>query len=324
MTGLTFPQRRRLSEAVAAGFKSYAEKYGDRRHVGALTDSEDENRHLVLRCGAEFGVILNGPVESFEDLPRLGEDLFNLIERGCPVLDIIDLMFACTTGRSPAIPDSLESIGLQEPSLGLLRQICQLVSEKISDLNQSGAGPIAFLSELLPESSEEDRTRLEHDLRRLPDLIGLFGDLLGIYPPSRVANTDTIAVLRHCELVFFYMLLERFDFGYPTLSYLLKAMREARSLASPSAKYVRNIAPSEVTLSKPSKSEGRSNLRDPLRQSALQRRLNRFFRDNLKWQFIMQFMVIRYLSDEFSERRASGAILFSVLKQLETPYHPAA
>jgi hypothetical protein len=324
MKGLTYPQKQRLSEVVAAGFKTYAEKYGDRRHVGALTDSDDENRKIILSCGAKFGVILDGGTDWLADLPDLQGDFFNLIERGCPVLDIIDLMFACTTGRSPAIPDSLESIGLQEPSLGLLRQICQLVSEKISDLNRSGAGPIAFLSELLPESSEGDRTRLEHDFQRLPDLIGLFGDLLGIYPPSRVANTDAIAVLRHCELVFFYMLLDRFNFGYPTLSYLLKAMREARSLVSPSAKYVRNIAPSEVTLSKPSKSKGRSNLRDPLRQSALQRRLNRFFRDNLKWQVIMQFMVIRYLSDEFSERRASGAILLSVLKQLETPYHPAA
>jgi hypothetical protein len=120
------------------------------------------------------------------------------------------------------------------------------------------------------------------------------------------------------------MLLERFNFGFPTLSYLLKAMREARSLASPSAQYLRNIAASRIKLSKPSKPTGRSDVRDPLRQSALQRRLNRFFRDNGKWQFIMQFLVIRYFSDEFSERRVSGAILFSVLNQLAAPPPPPA
>ena len=186
MAGLTIPQKRRLLELAASGFKNYADKYGDRRHVWAVTDSEDENRHLILTYGEKFGIILHGRSDWLAELPDLQEDLFNLIERGCPVLDIIDLMFACTKGRSPAIPDRLESIGLREPSLRLLRQICQLASEKISALNQSGAGPLSFLSELLPELNEEDQTRLDHDIRRLPDLIGLFGDLLSIYPPSEV------------------------------------------------------------------------------------------------------------------------------------------
>jgi hypothetical protein len=210
----------------------------------------------------------------------------------------------------------------KSPRLVSSRKFARLASEKITALNQSGAGPLFFLSELLPEISEEDRGRLAHDIQRLPDLIGVFGDLLSIYRPFEVVNTGANTVLRNCELVFFYMLLDRFNFGFPTLSCLLRAMRQARSVAFPSAKYLRNIAASKVTLSERSKPEGRSDMRDPLRESALQRRLNRLFRDNGNWHFQMQFWVSRYLSDEFSQQRASGAILFSVLKQLAAPHHP--
>jgi hypothetical protein len=325
MTGLTSPQRRRLSEVVAEGFKRYTEKYGDRRHVGALTDSEDENRNLILSCGAKFGVILHGRSDWLADLPDLQEDLFNLIEGGCPILDIIDLMFACTKGRSLAIPDRLEEIGLQEPSLGLLRQICQLASEKISALNQSGAGPLSFLSELVPDLAEDDRVRLEHDIQRLPDLIGLFGDLLDIHPPSSAVNRGMNASLRNCEVVLFRMLLDRFTLGFPALSRLLRAMRQARSLAFPE-KPIRGIATRRVVLSEQSKSAERSDERDPFGERALQRRLNRFFREpeNGKWHFLMQFWMLRYLSAEFSAQRASGAIFFSVLEQLTAPHHPPA
>jgi hypothetical protein len=325
MVGLTSQQKRRLLEVVASGFKNYAEKYGDRRLVGALTDSEEENRLMILSCGAEFGAILEGRSDSFEDLPRLRSDLFQLVERGCPLLDIIDLMFACTKGRSPAIADRLESIGLQEPSLGLLRQICQLVSEKISALNRSGAGPLSFLSELLPELPEGDRVRLEQDIQRLPDLIGLFGDLLSIYPPSRAVNRGMNAALQNCEVVFFYMLLYHFKLGFPTLSRLLRAMRQARSLAC-REKPIHRLTPKRVILSEHSKSAGRSDERDPLGEHALQRRLNRFFGEpqNVRWQVRMQRWMLRYLSHEFSQARASGAILFSVLKQLQSRHRAPA
>jgi hypothetical protein len=323
MEGLTSQQRTTVLKLMASGFKNYAEKYGDRRHVGPLTDSEGENRLLILSCGAEFGAILarrsDWPAE-LPDLPVLREDLFHLIEGGCPVLDIIDLMFACTQGRTPAIPDRLESIGLQGPSLQLLRQLCLLVSEKISALNRSGAGPLSFLSELLPElPADEQRGRLEEDLQRLPDLLGLFGDLLSIYPPSEIVSTHANAFFRNCELVLFYMLVDRFNFGFPTLSRLLRAMRHARSLASPKASYLRRIAPNSVSLSERSKSEQRSDVRDPLGEKALQKRLNLFFRDNHEWQFVMRVWVMRYLSDEFSQHRASGAIFFSVWNQLREP-----
>ncbi len=317
MADITREERLRLLDLTAKGFKTYADKYGDRRHVGTLTDSEGENRLLISRCGTEFADILAGRSD-FGDFPLLSSDLFKLIERGCPLLDIIDLMFSCTKGRTLTISDRLDSIGLRESSLHILRDICQLASQTILALNGSTAGPLSFLSQSLPELSEEDRERVAHDLRRLPDLIGLYGDLLAIYPPPQVRGVSDNVVLRHCEPVLFYMLLNHFSFGYPTLSRLLRAMRRARSLAAPTAKYLRKVSPNTVVLSEQSKSKARSRVRDPFGEMALQKRLNRFYRENGTWNFILQFWLLRYLSDEFSEQRASG-IFFTLLPQVTKP-----
>ncbi len=315
MAGLTSQQKGQLLEFMASSFKKYAMMYGDRRSVGAVSDPPKENLILIYSCGADFGAILDDRTD-FDEVAPLKECLFQLIERGCPVLDIIDLMFACTKGRTPAIPDRLESIGLSGNSLHLLRFTCQLVSEKISALNGSGAGPLYFLPQLVPELSKEDRVRLSHDIQRLPELIGLFGDLLSIYPPSEVISKGINAALYNGELVFFYVLLDCFKFGFPALGCLLRAMRHCRDLASPSTEYLSKIAPIRVTLSEQSQSQGRSDVRDPLGNTALQKRLNMFSRNNESWYHLMHSWIVRYLSDEFSERRKSGAILFSVLSEL--------
>lgn len=102
--------------------------------------------------------------------------MFNLIQRGCNKLDVIDLSFACTRGRTQSISDILKSIGLADPSLQVLAQLCKLVSEKLSALNLPGTkGVIYFLPQLLPElPDDENRARLISDLHRLPELLGLY------------------------------------------------------------------------------------------------------------------------------------------------------
>jgi len=137
MAALTSQQLGELSELMKSGFEDYALTYGDRHHVGAVTDSVEKNTSLIGKCGAEFVRILDGKTGWQEDLPQLREDLFNLIQRGCPKLDVIDLSFACTKGRTPSISDTLKSIGLADPSLQVLAQLCKLVSEKISALELS-------------------------------------------------------------------------------------------------------------------------------------------------------------------------------------------
>ena len=118
---------------MKSGFEDFALTYGNRDHVGAVTDSVEKNTSLIRKFGAEFVRMLDGKTGWQEDLPELREDLFNLIQRGHK-LDVIDLSLACTRGRTPSISDTLKSIGLADPSLQVLAQLCKLVSEKISAL----------------------------------------------------------------------------------------------------------------------------------------------------------------------------------------------
>jgi hypothetical protein len=202
MEALAPQQMRKLSKSMKSGFEDYAQTYGGLHHVGALTDSAEKNTTLIRKCGVEFVRILDAKTDWQEDLPKLKEDLFNLIEKGCPKLDLIDLSFACTRGRTHTISDTLKSIGLADPSLQVLAQHCKIVSERISALNLPGAkGLIHFLPQLLPLPEDENRARIIRDLYRLPELLGLYGDLLRLYPPKKELQAKIDPILKEFELV---------------------------------------------------------------------------------------------------------------------------
>ena len=321
MPGCTPKQKQALLTGMSAAFKQYADTFGDRVHVGALTDTPEQNRTLILSYGQEFVRILEGKTKDWEsELPQLRADLVGLLERGCPPLDIIDFMFACTKGRSDGISDSLESIGLRgDPSLNLLRAICHLVSAKISALNIPNVpGPLFFLPQLLPELSEEDRARLTDDLKRLPELLAVFGDLLTIYPPKEACVEQLDMLFRHWDVALFYVLLSNFNAGYPTLSLLLRTMRRVRYTATPRARYVRRFGRVRVK-SAPSHLQDEPSVRDPLNQTALQKRLHRFFSDNGNWHFFVHFLVLQYLSPSFPEQRSKAVTLRVALPTLMKP-----
>lgn len=298
---------------MKSGFEKYALTYGGLHRVGNVTDSAEKNTALIRKCGAEFTRILDGKTDWLEDLPELKEDLFNLIEKGCPTMDIIDLSFACTRGRSRSISDTLESVGLAYPSLQLLAQLCKIVSEKISALNMSGTGVIEWLPRMVPEiPDDEDRARLVNDLYRLPQLLGLYGGLLQLYPPDKGLQAKIEPILKGFELVLFYELLTHFGLGYPTLSRLLRTMRQVRSSVSPNAGYVRQFRPIRTLGEK-------IPVKDPLGESALQRRLLRFSKENVDWHNEMVLMVERYLSADCRVHRAIGATLLTLVPVLLKP-----
>jgi hypothetical protein len=318
MTGCAPKQIQTLPTRMSAAFKQYADTFGDRVRVGALTDIPDQNRALILSCGQEFVRILEGKTKDWEsELPQLRADLIGLLESGCPPLDIIDFMFACTRGRSDGISDSLEAIGLKgDPSLNLLRMICHLVSAKISALNTPHVpGPLFFLPQLLPELSEEDRARLTDDLKRLPELLAVFGDLLTIYPPKGARAPKVEELFRHSDIALFYALLNHFDVGYPTLSVLLRTMRRVRYATTPKARYVHRFGRVRVK-SGPRHLHDEPSVRDPLNQTALQKRLHRFFSGNGDWHFFLHFLVLQYLSPSFSEHRTKAVTLRAALPTL--------
>jgi len=137
MDALNSQRVRKLSEQMKSGFEDYATTHGARMRIGSVTNSPEENTALILGYGTEFVRIFNESKRT-----ELREDLFVLTEKGCPKLDIIQLGFACTRGRSLAMSDTLASIGLGgDHSLHLLGKICEVVSEKIAALDIAALGP---------------------------------------------------------------------------------------------------------------------------------------------------------------------------------------
>jgi hypothetical protein len=295
---------------MKSGFEGYASTHGDRMRIGAVIDSPEKNTALIRSYGTEFVRIL-----SQSEWTELREDLFVLTENGCPALDIIQLVFACTRGRSLATSDTLASIGLAAPSLDVLAELCRLVSGKIAALDNPN-GPIHRLSELLPElPDDEDRATLVEKLRGLPELLSFFGNLLRLYLPKKELNTKLEPIQRDYELVLFYNLLSHYGFGFPTLSRLLMAMRRVRFRVSKRARYVHKLSPAPVKRSKGAEI-GETSLRDPFGTAALQRRLHRFSKKHKDWHLFLLWSVLRYVSDDWSIQRASGETLLDLMPQI--------
>ncbi len=294
-------QLRKLVNEMESAFYMYAEIYGGRVHVRALTDSAEINRDLILSYGAAFNRILEDD-EASEDSVELQDDVFNLTSRGCPKPDIIDMMFRCTTGRNMSVFDDLTELGLSGSVLLQLRVACAWCADRIALLNMPQVqGPLHFLPKTVPEISEEDRTRLITDLQKLPDLLHIFGDLLSMYPPENIRRFEKSGWGKEGQLAFFYLIIDHFKLGYPTLSRLLRTMRQVRYSVSPKTSYVHRFGRVRV---KPKKRT--SNVNDPLRDLALQRRLLRFFKANPSFKPFANSSIFWYLSDLSSHLRARG------------------
>ena len=287
---------------MKSGFEEYAATHGARMRIGSVTDSPEKNMALIRSYGTEFVRILNQT-----EWTELRKDLFTLIETGCPKLDIIQLAFACTRGRSLAVSDTLTSIGLAGPSFQILAQLCELVSEKIAALDIAG-GPVDSLSELLPELPDnEDRARFVEQLRVLPQTLSFYGNFLGLYSQKKGVRTKFEPILKDYELILLYNLIDHCGLGFPTLSRLLMAMRWVRFRISPKARYVRRFSSVRVKEDK---------RRDPFGVAALQRRLHRFSKEHVEWQLLLRGWVLRYLSDEWSAQRASGETLLALMSEI--------
>jgi len=283
--------------------------------IGSVTDSPEKNAALIRSYGIEFVRLLDGQTEWTEELPELREDLFVLIVKGCPKLDVIQLAFACTRGRSLAISDTLASIGLAGPSFDVLGQLCELVSDKIAALDNP-VGPFHFLSKLLPElPDDEDRARLVEKLRSLPELLRFYGRLLSLYPPKKKLHTQLEPIQKDYELILLYNVLSHYGLGFPTLSRLLMAMRRVRIRISPKARYVRRLSGARVNRGKRPE-DGEPAVRDPFGAAALQRRLHRFSKEHKDWHLLLIWSLVRYLSDEWSMQRASGETLLDLMPEI--------
>jgi hypothetical protein len=309
MAAPTDIERRKLVKDMDIAFETYRKVHGGRVHVGALTDTEEANAKLIEDCGAEIRRILEGKTD-WEDTAKFTADLFNLSKRGCPKLDIIDLMFRCTTGRNASSLARLAELGLSDDILLQLRIACAWCGDRIALLNMPYIhGPVHFLSEIVPEVSGEERTRLIADLQKLPELLHIFSSLLRIYPPQKFKKYEDLGWGTDAHLGFFYAILYMFKFGYPTLSRLLRAMRQVRYSVSPKARYVHRFGRVRVT-----PKQRRSNVRDPFGEAAIQMRLFRFFKANPAFMRFAHSHIFFHLSTATSHLRARGETALTTLQ----------
>lgn len=309
MAAPTDIQRRKLVKEIESAFQTYGKLYGSRVHVGALTDTDEANRKLILDCGAEFKRILQGETE-WVDAAEFTEDLFSLTDRGCPKLDIIDLMFRSTTGRNLSVFDDLADVGLSDAILLQLRVACAWCGDQIALLNMPQMlGPLSFLPETVPEIAGEERTQLIADLQKLPDLLHIYSSLLKMYPPEKVQKYEDAGWGRDSLLGFFYVIIYMFKCGYPTLSRLLRAMRYVRYSVSPRSRYVHRFGRVRVA---------RDQRRDPLGELALQQRLFRFFKANRGFFSFAYRHIFFHLSTATSHLRARGETCLTTLQYVHT------
>lgn len=302
MAAPTDIQLRKLVTEMDSAFKHYAELYGDCVHVGALTDCAETNRKLILSYGTEFNRILEDD-EASEDSVELQDDVFSLTSRGCPKLDIIDMMFSCTTGRNMAISDNLADVGISYEALAYLEALCAWCGDCIARLNNPHVkGPISFLPQTVPEIVGEEQTKLIADLHKLPDLLHIYSSLLKMYPPHNVREYDQSGWAREGQLAFSYLIIDHFKLGYPTLSRLLRTMRQVRYSVSPKTRYVHRIGRVRVKR----RDTQQSAIRDPLRDLALQRRLRRFFEAQPSFERWAKNHVIWYFSGACAHLQTRG------------------
>jgi hypothetical protein len=307
---VTRAQRRELSDWVGSGFKRYIEL----RKKG---DVEVEEDALIRRYATEFSrIVCDDNVEIDDvDMPRLWADLEVLVNKKCPALDVVEFMLSCTSGLQATFEDCLSVFGLSPKDLTDLKECCAWSAYMIRILARPYVpGPFLFLEELLPEGVDVEAVRRQ--IEGLPDALTNFAHLLQNCPPAHDSWVDDFS--DDASVSFFYLLLVRYGKGFPTLSLLLRTMRRVRTIVSPDQEYLHPIAPRTVkrTENLDTSGEPLSEIRDSFSETAIPRRVNRFFERNEGMREEFEGIIRRYFSDEFAEQRRKGETLGTLLREL--------
>src|SRR5437762_4774008 len=236
---LTVVETGQLVAWMETAFSAYAKASSDSGWTREPYETPEQCQARILQYGSELGRILRGTAD-YHVAPELVDDLYGLMNRGCPALDIVELMLACTNLFGGDISDFVEAVGIPE-KLKTVRRNCRQMADAISTLNMRAlpVRPHDFLREQFPNNRERRRARSLID--GLPDALHYMEKVLERYPS--VPDPVTKAGWKHGIEAYFYALLRYFKYSYPTLSRLLRAIREVRHTVSPDAAYSRNIAP---------------------------------------------------------------------------------
>lgn len=312
-------QKKELIGWMGSGFDQFIALRVDRVEDFQSREDLEQARARIRSYKEEFIRILSGNMETdYEyDLPKLRQDLRKLIKRGCPALDVVELMYGCTSGNNLTFSDALHCVGLTERDLRKLRACCRWAADMISQFHGSPIfKPLLSHPASLPEGLGPEQFRQK--IEELPDNLRIFTKLLQNCPP--VHNPWVEDFSKQPDFIILTLVLKYFGCGYPTLGPLLRAMRRVRYNCFPDAKYLHSFdrVPIKQSRNASTLKSPRSKIHDPFSRNALQRGLHRFFYEDhdQAMKTMLEETVRRYFSDEWAEHRRRGETLPRLLGQI--------
>lgn len=304
-------QRSKMIGWIASGFERYGAMYVDLNATNV-----ERIRAEIRRYSDEFGRMLGRNADDNGlDLPELREDLIRLMEQNCPPVDIVELMMRCTSKVGVVRSVGLHYLDISRADLLDLERCYRQAADTISQLLRSG--PLVFVPGLLVPNGVYRAVRRVKALSKRADSIAR---RLDTYEQVTVLPWFN-AFLKDGELGFFYKLLESFHCGYPTLSRLLRAMRNVRHIVDDDAGFPRVLDPKVIK-----RSTGRfacksgEIVRDPFSEFALQQRLYRFFEVDAGMTESLKKRVQFHYSGQWAKRRGRGESLMESVDEVWMRY----
>ena len=287
--------RKQKQEEAAAWIEKIFRSHAD--NLGKDGEMEAPIRTEIEQYGEEFSRVVRCEEDDY-----LGQDLYELMKRGCPAQAIVELILVCTSGFHFTITDVLREAGITDEVLRDVKQSLPRIVQVIDVLNDPAIpGPLDTFAKTFPRTLDQRRAR--RSIEALPDSLRMLAAMLEKYTDPMI---ETIA--DNVFLLSLYLLLHHYRGGFETLGRLLRTMRLVRRTVSPDAKSPHNFQ-TKVIVSGGKKSDSR----DAFSKESLEQRLYRFCRDFPSERWNTHLSVTRYTFD--AKYRESGRTLLELILQ---------
>jgi hypothetical protein len=264
-------------------------------------EQEVHIRNEFQRCRDEFCRIACDDIQ----VVHLRQDLYDLLMRGCPALDIVLLSLFYTVGVRRSRIDTLRENGITDSVLRKLKRSMAWSAGILEVLDNSAVLPPldAREKQFIPQWQQQ---RAKPSIEALPDALRTKvkwlenSSICKLYPEEEAISENEF-------LVYLSLLLAGFGHKLPTLSRMLSAMRIVQHTGSPNDECLH-----KPVVVKSGKRKGKIN--DPFSEGALDTRLRRFSRDfpvvvrQMKWS-------VPLYTDAYAQHRESGETIFNYIFQ---------
>src|SRR5947209_8237365 len=159
--GLRRQQARELQEWLQVAFKRFADLWGHAVDNIGPGETAEDSRIRIRRYGQRFVEIARGRVGEIPGAdPDLPMDLYDLMQRNCPELDIVQFLLSCTSGHTNTVAARLKRYDITEQTLDKINEYSRWISDAMLLLNEPAIpGPLIFLKRWIPHKRERRHIR---------------------------------------------------------------------------------------------------------------------------------------------------------------------